>query len=360
MTENSPQIDDTDGDVGGQSRSEETPAPTVDDSPNRFVEAMKGTDEQEGVFSSRFAEIEPILLSFGRALGGDVETLDDLPFTEESGTEKMPEPLYVRHDEEMLTQLTSWLLQGQHIGLISPYGTGKTALREIAARDLGKRGEFLVASVKNPNATTERGLYETVLETAYDGGYEIDPDNYWQVRNGIPWATAETRKAVREVSRAARADGVTILLIVDEIEDLPAKLLPPLQTAGDLGIRLFLSGTPDGKDRLHEFRETLESRLRYYEDIDQFSPANTAEYIARSFAYFRDEPYSGQGPPLFTPQAITFIHEQTGGNPRETRLECMDMFARAAFIWHRSGRDIERINITPALRDRSLSMAPPE
>jgi type II secretory pathway predicted ATPase ExeA len=347
------------GETGSDQNSE---SPQVDDRSNRFVEMMTGEyeEQKEGVFSSRFAEIEPILLSFGRALGGEAETLDDLPFTEESGTEKMPEPLYVRHDEEMLTQLTSWLLQGQHIGLISPYGTGKTALREIAARDLGERDDFVVASVKNPNATTERGLYEGVIEAARAAGYEIDPDNYWQVRNGIPWATAETREAVREVSRKARDDGTTILLIVDEIEDLPTKLLPPLQTTGDLGVRLFLSGTPEGKERLLEFRDTLDSRVRYYEEIDPFSPADIAEYIARSFAYFRDEPYDGQDPPLFTSEAITWIHEKTGGNPRETRLECMDLFARAAFVWHRSGRDIERINITPALRHRNISMAPPE
>jgi len=357
MTENSPRVDDPEPGRGGRNGNN---TPTVDATPNRFVEAMAGAEEQEGVFSSRLAEIEPILLSFGRALGGDVDELGDLPFTEESGTDKMPEPLYVRHDEEMLTQLTSWLLQGQHIGLVSPYGTGKTALREIATRDLGKRDDFIVASIKNPNATTERGLYERIIEAGRNNGYEIDPDNYWQVRNGIPWATAETREAVREISRSARADGVTVLLVVDEIEDLPTKLLPPMQTAGDLGVRLFLTGTPAGKERLLEFRDTLDSRLRYYEEIDPFSPADTAEYIARSFAYFRGEPYEGQEPPLFTPQSIRFIHDQTGGNPRETRLECMDLFARAAFVWHRSGRDVDRINITPALRNRSLSMAPPD
>lgn len=313
-------------------------------------------DKKRGVLSSRLAELEPILLSFGRALGGSPAEPSDLPFTEESGTEQMPEPLYVRHDEELLTQLTSWLLQGQHIGLISPFGTGKTAIREIAARDLGDRDDFVVATIQNPNATTERGLYEQILKAASESGYEIDPDDYWQVSDGIPWATAETRQAVGEVSHDAEADGVRLLLILDEIEDLPPKLLPPLQNAGDLGVRLFLTGTPAGRDRLLEFRETLDSRLRFYEGIDPFSPGDIAEYIARSFAYFRDEPYNGQDPPLFTPAAINSIHERTDGNPRAVRLECMDLFARAALIWHRTGQNIERINITPALRERSLAM----
>ncbi len=313
--------------------------------------------DEAGVFSSRMSDVTKLLCVFASKLGGDIEDVSDLPFTEESGTEKMPEQLYVRHDDTMLNQLTSWLLQKQHIGLISPYGTGKTALREIAVRDLGERDDFVVTAIENPNATTERGLYETIITGARDAGFEIDPDNYWQVRDGIPWATAETREAVGEVVRAAADDDVTILLIIDEIEDFPAELLSPMQTAADLGVRLFLTGTPDGKRRLARFRETLDSRLRYYEGIEPFSPIDVAEYISRSFAYIRNEPYEGQNPPLFTADAIRLIHDLTDGNPRQVRLECMDMFARAAFLWHRSDRPVERINITPALRRREISMS---
>ncbi len=313
--------------------------------------------EDEGVFSSRMSDVAKLLCAFASELGGDIEGLSDLPFTEESGTDGMPEQLYVRHDDEMLNQLTSWLLQRQHIGLISPYGTGKTALREIAVRDLGSRDDFIVTIIENPNATTERALYETVIMGAKNAGYEIDPTNYSQMRNGIPWATAETREAVGEVVRAAAADDVTILLIIDEIEDFPAELLSPMQTAGDLGVRLFLTGTPDGKRRLAKFRDTLDSRLRYYEEIEPFSPLDVAEYISRSFAYMRDEPYEGEDPPLFTADAIRLIHDLTDGNPRGVRLECMDLFARAAFVWHRSDRPVERINITPALRQRKISMS---
>lgn len=313
--------------------------------------------DSEGVFSSRMNSVGKLLCAFARELSGDVEDVSDLPFTEESGTDGMPEQLYVRHDDEMLNQLTSWLLQRQHIGLISPYGTGKTALREIAIRDLGNRDDFIVTKIENPNATTERGLYGTVITGAKQAGYGIDPANYSQVRDGIPWATAETRDAVGEVSRAAAADDVTILLIVDEIEDFPAELLSPLQTAADTGVRLFLTGTPEGKRRLAKFRDTLDSRLRYYEGIDPFSPADVAEYISRSFAYMRNEPYEGQNPPLFTADAIRLVHDLTDGNPRAVRLECMDLFARAAFVWHRSDRPVERINITPALRRRDISMS---
>jgi type II secretory pathway predicted ATPase ExeA len=343
---------------GESRRSDDHEASTGEyDSRLDITSQLVDPGNSEGVFSSRMSDVAKLLCAFARELGGDVEDVSDLPFTEESGTEGMPEQLYVRHDDEMLNQLTSWLLQRQHIGLISPYGTGKTALREIATRDLGNRDDFIVTKIENPNATTERALYGTVIRGATQAGYEIDPTNYSQVRDGIPWATAETREAVGEVARAAAADDVTILLIVDEIEDFPAELLSPMQTAADLGVRLFLTGTPEGKRRLAKFRDTLDSRLRYYEGIEPFSPLDIAEYISRSFAYMRSEPYEGQDPPLFTADTIRLIHDLTDGNPRGVRLECMDLFARAAFVWHRSDRPVERINITPALRQRSISMS---
>lgn len=329
-----------------------------------IIESLRVRDEgeqprrtvSEGVVLDQLDQVEARLLAFGRALGGDPDEVSDLPFTEESELDGMPEPLYVRHDREMLDQVTSWLLQDQHIGLVSPYGTGKTAFREIVRRDLGKRDDFVVAYVDNPQKTTPRGLYETVLRVAFETGYEIDPSDYWQVRNGIPWATDETKRAVGEVAEAVRADGKTLLLIIDELEDLPEKLLTAIQVAGDAGVRLFLSGTPAGKERLADVRATLDSRLRYYEGIDPFGPAEIAEYVARSLAYFRDEPYEGESPDLFTPAAIEDVHDGTGGNPRAVRLECRELFTRAGFVWHRSGQDIDRIRVTPELRHHRFGM----
>jgi len=322
----------------------------------RSEDEARSSDASEGVLLDQLAEVEQRLLSFGEALGGDPEDVTDLPFTEEAGLDHMPEPLYVRHDTEMLNQVTSWLLQDQHIGLVSPYGTGKSAFREIVLRDLAKHDDFVVTHVDNPRETTPRKLYQTILTAAYSAGYSVDFGNYSQVRNGIPWATAEAKQAVHEAVGRVREDGKTLLLVLDEIEVLEADLLSPLQVAGDAGVRLFLTGTPEGKRRVAEIRGTLDSRLRYYENIDPFSPDDIAEYIARSLAYFRDEPYQGEEPDLFTRAAIEDIHERTGGVPREVRIECRELFTRAAFVWYRTGQDIDRIQITPELRHRRFGM----
>jgi type II secretory pathway predicted ATPase ExeA len=340
------------GDDGGKRASE-----VVD----RFEQLRDAADERsesatDGILLDQLDSVEERLLAFGRALGGEIDSVAELPFTEEATTDGMPEPLYVRHDTEMLNQVTSWLLQDQHIGLVSPYGTGKSAFREIVLRDLHAYDRFLVAPLQNPRETTPRQLYRTIIEEAQVDGYSIDTDKYRQTRNGIPWATEETRKAVYEIARKVRADDRTILLLTDEIEVLPEELLSPLQVAGDAGIRLFLLGTPEGKQRIAQLRGTLDSRLRYYEGIDPFSPADIAEYISRSLSYFRGKSFEGQDQSLFTAAAIEDIHERTGGTPREVRIECRELFTRAAFVWHRTGQSIDRVQVTPQLRHQRFGM----
>jgi type II secretory pathway predicted ATPase ExeA len=322
----------------------------------RTDDTRRDQQRSTGVLDEQLAEVRERLLSFGIALGGNPETVSELPFTEEAGKDHMPEPLYVRQDTEMLNQVTSWLLQNQHIGLVSPYGTGKTAFREIVRRDLGEMGEFMVTHLDNPRETTTRNLYVQLLERAREYGYEIETEDFWQTRNGIPWATEDAKTATKDVVGQVRRENRTLLLVVDEIEVLPKEILTTLQVAADIGVRLFLLGTPEGKDRIANLRETLDSRLRYYEGIEPFSEDDIAEYVARSLAYFRDEPYNGQGQQLFTKAAIADIHDRTGGKPREVRMECRELFTRAAFVWYRTGQDIKRIQVVPELRHRRFGM----
>lgn len=322
----------------------------------RAGEEQRAAGADEGILLDQLDEVESRLLAFAEALGADVDDVRDLPFTEEAGKDNMPQQLYVRHDPEMLNQMTTWLLQDQHIGLISQYGTGKSAFREVALRDLRKHDGFVAAFLANPDQTTPRQIFRTILEAATREGYEIDRSQYSQIRDGIPWATDEVRRAAGEVVEAIRADGRTILLLVDEIEVLGEELLSPLQSAGDAGVRLFLMGTPEGKQRIQAMRATLDSRLRYYEGIKPFEPKHIAEYIGRSLAYMRDEPYEGGRPELFSPATIRDIHDRTGGVQREVRIECRELFTRAAFVWYRTGQPIERITITPNLRERRFGM----
>ena len=316
----------------------------------------RGKADSDGVIADQLEVVERRLLSFARELGGEIDEVADLPFTEEAAQDEMPSALYVRHDEILLNQVTSWLLQDQHIGLVSPYGTGKTAFREVVLRDLAGHDDFVVAHVENPRDTTPRQLYGEVLEAAYDAGFELDTAQFTQARDGIPWATDEARQAVRQMTEEIREEGKRPILLVDEIEVLPAELLSPLQTAGDAGVRLFLLGTPEGKERVANLRGTLDSRLRYYEGIEPFDADAVEEYVERSLAFMRGEVYDGQPQTLFTREAIEDVAERSEGNAREVRIECRELFTRAAFVWDKTGQSIDRIQITPQLRHRRFGM----
>ena len=95
--------------------TDETDRPTADgrsgdtETVGNLVEKIRalnddGEERSQGVLLDQLSEVETRLLSFGRALGGDPETVADLPFTEEAGTDRMPEPLYVRHTRRCSTR----------------------------------------------------------------------------------------------------------------------------------------------------------------------------------------------------------------------------------------------------------------
>jgi type II secretory pathway predicted ATPase ExeA len=307
-------------------------------------------DDSGAVSGDKLTEPTERLLAFGNALGGDIQKVGELPFT----PTRMSEPLYVRHDTELIDKARSWLLADQHIGLVSPEGTGKSALCEIVLRDLTEHDGFIVAYADDQRVTTARSLYQAIIEAAYSAGYSINLDRYAQIRDGIPWATSEAKNAMEKLVKRVRSDGKSLVLVVDELEAVSTELFPPLWVAGDAGVQLFLTGAPEAKRCVVDLRGALDSRLQYYERIDPFSHDDIAQYVTRSLAQFRGETYDTTSLELFTPGAIKDIHEQTGGNPRATRIECRDLFTRAAFVWYRTGQDIDRIRITPELRHQEF------
>ncbi len=330
-----------------------------------IVERLHEVRGERTPLGDRLGTVRSALLAFGEALGGDPEDVTDLPFTETPGTDGVDPGLFVRTDPELFDRIADWLLGGGHLGLVSPAGTGKTTVREVVRTEAVRRDEYLPVTLRNTGPTTPRALYEAVLRVARERGYRIDPDDYWQVRDGIPWATDEARRGARRVIRDARADGVRPLVLVDELEDLPERLFAPLQSLGDAGASLFLSGTPAGRERLRTVRGTLDSRLRYHEGIEPFDADGVAEYAARSLARFRgrrpDGP-DGAGPPaetdLFSRAAVEDVRRRTDGVPRAVRLECRELFARAALLWARTDRPADRITVTPALRRRGFGVEP--
>lgn len=328
-------------------------------------DAVGETDRDEsdiavsGPLAGRLADIRPICMAFARALGGDPDDLSDLPFTSVPGAGAMPEPLYVRHDEAMLDWVVQRLVEREHVGLSSDPGTGKTTLREILKRELGARDDFVVASVDDPGSVTPRGLAERILRAANAEGYAIDPENYWQVDDGVPWNEDEIGRAVWEVTAAATAEETRVLLVVDECEHLSPALREQLRSVADAGVRLFLLGTPAARPAFGSLDDALAAPLNSYDGIDTFDAEDVAEYTSRSLAFLRGEEYERTPSGLFSGATIHHVAGETGGNPRAVRRTCLDLFTRAAFVWHDLGVDVERVTITPELTDQDLPLADP-
>lgn len=312
-------------------------------------------DRARGRLDERLAAFESPLLSFGRALGGDPDTLGDLPFTRAAGSDGRSGQPYVRHHEALLDRLSGWLRSGHHVALCSGPGTGKSALASVLARDRRRRGDVVVA-LDDPGDVTARGLYERVLRAAADAGYEVDPDDYWQVQAGIPWRTDGTKRAVAEVARAADADGRRVLLRLDRGEDLDADLQAAVRTVGDAGVQLFLLGRPEARRRFRRLRSMLDAGLRYAEGIEPFGPEDVAEYVDRSLSQFATGSDAGPTAGLFSGDAIEYVLAETGGNPRAVRRTCLDLFVRAAHLWDEVDVPVERVTVTAALADRDLGV----
>jgi len=286
-------------------------------------------------------------LRLADALGGDPQTKADLPFRE-SEDRTVPASVYVRHDPEMLRNVARWL-GDFHVGLISPLGSGKTTIREVVKREFSDR--FVIAQLGRDNSkTTERNLYATLVRAGLDAGYELDPDRYGQLREGVPWSTKEAQQAVEEVVESVRADGRELVFIADQLESFPEHLYEPLQAVGDQGVRLLVMGRPEGRERLRETAPALYSRINFHEsEISPFEPEHVAEYVDRWFHHLRGETYddaTDPDPALFTAAACATIVEETGGNPRLVRRVCRRLFADAADRLA-AGTPVEELTVDP-------------
>jgi hypothetical protein len=252
----------------------------------------------------------------------------------------------------------------------------------------------VVASVDNPERVTPRGVAERVLRAANASGYAVDAERYWQVDDGVPWSDDEIGRAVWEVTGDATADGTRLLLVVDECEtlspavrgqlilsdrnfhnrrvsrtDLATEFRPErptgvhvllsgsIRTVADAGVRLFLLGTPAARPTFESLDETLAAPLNPYDGIDTFDAEDVAEYTARSLVFLRGEPFDRTPSGLFSGATIHHVAGETGGNPRAVRHACLDLFTRAAFVWHDLDVDVERVTITPELADQELPLS---
>lgn len=233
--------------------------------------------------------------------------LRELPF------ELTPNPKYLyltpKH-REALSNLEYGLFSAKSLTLlIGEAGTGKTTLLRAALESERCRNVRCV-SISNPALT--RSEFVRMLASRFELG-----------------ADAEASKAVlleklEQVLVERRARGEITALVVDEAQSLSdelleeIRLLANIETADEKLLPLVLAGQPELSQRLEGLAlRQLKQRVALRCELSSLDLTETAAYVAT-----RIRMAGGTPSRLFTREAVSVIHEHSGGIPRTISVIC--------------------------------------
>ena len=233
--------------------------------------------------------------------------LRELPF------ELTPNPKYLfmtRQHREALSTLIYGLSSGKGVtALIGEAGTGKTTLLHAALQSEQCRHVTCVYLV---NPTLTRAEFVELLSVQF----------------GLSAHAGRSKAALLTeldaVLRERRARGHLTALLVDEAQSLSDEILEEIrllansETATEKLLSLVLAGQPELRDRLNETGlRQLKQRVTLRCEIKPFTLQDTAAYIAG-----RIRTAGGEAAKVFTREAVTLIHERSGGIPRTISVIC--------------------------------------
>jgi type II secretory pathway predicted ATPase ExeA len=186
--------------------------------------------------------------------------------------------------------------------LIGEAGSGKTTLIRAAVARQPKR----VHCVHLNNPALTRNEFVEMLASRFSLSSQ-----------------AKTSKAVLLIELEAllasrRREGETTVLIVDEAQSLPQdlleeiRLLANIETDSEKLLSVIIAGQPELAERLNDRSlRQLKQRVALRCELRPLTAHETAEYLAG-----RIKAAGGVGAQVFTRQAVTAIHERSGGIPR--------------------------------------------
>jgi len=217
----------------------------------------------------------------------------------------LPDPRFLflsRCHREALAHLMYGIEQGEgFIEVVGQVGTGKTTLCRTLLERIGASAE--TAYIFNPSRT------EAELLAAINREF------------GLPTAARSRSELIDELNRfllTKKAAGRTVLLIIDEAQNLEVevleqiRLLSNLETDREKLIQIVLIGQPELEEKLArtDLRQ-LNQRISVRWGLRPFAQEETGEYVNHRL---RVAGVSGPGP--FTPRALRRLHAVSGGIPR--------------------------------------------
>ncbi|NOY30200.1 MAG: AAA family ATPase [Planctomycetes bacterium] len=186
--------------------------------------------------------------------------------------------------------------------LVGPAGTGKTLLLEVLAQQF--RDQRVLVSLPGAQLCSRRALLQMIL-----------------VELGLPFRgldEGELRVSLLSHLRPQNAPPRRMLLLVDEAESLPARLLEELRVLtnvadqGTLLVSLVLAGNATLEERFAEpMMETLSQRVATRCYLSALGREETFQYIRAQVAATGSEPDQ-----LFLPDGLEALFAATDGVPR--------------------------------------------
>ena len=233
--------------------------------------------------------------------------LRELPF------ELTPNPTYLyltpKH-REALSNLEYGLFSAKSLTvLIGEAGTGKTTLLR-AALESERCKQVKCVYLNNPALT--RSEFVRMLATRFELGADAADSKAVLLEN------------LERVLGERRAQGEITALVVDEAQSLSyelleeIRLLANIETQSEKLLPLVLAGQPELSGRLDEPElRQLKQRVALRCEVGALELSETAAYIAA-----RIRTAGGVPSKLFTREAVSVIHEHSGGIPRTISVIC--------------------------------------
>jgi general secretion pathway protein A len=222
--------------------------------------------------------------------------------------------------------------------LVGEAGTGKTTLIQAALRSERCR-QVRCAYLNNP--VFRREDFFRTLAVEFDLGIEASTSKSLLLER------------LRVSLGERRARGEIAALVVDEAQSLSTALLEELRLLANIEtpteklLPLVLAGQPKLADRLDELElRQLKQRVTLRCELVPFTMLETAGYIATRIATAGGVPAQ-----MFTRDAITLIHESSGGIARSINVICDNALLNAMALGRRL---VDRANIVEVCDDLRL------
>jgi general secretion pathway protein A len=215
-------------------------------------------------------------------------------------------------------------------------GAGKTFVGNVLAGRLGTG--CLTITIQNPPQSGKQLLRSLAIGAGMN------------VRPGADKSLL--LEGLEEHLRRMQARGRLVALLIDEAQDLtPAaleevRLLWNWEQNGQRLVQIVLIGLPDLRQRLMEPRwEPVRQRVVLSYHLGHLAAKDTAAYVMHRIRVAAED---GACEDLFSPEALTAVHESTGGIPRLINVLCDNALLIG---YSRESQKIEKDIVLGVLRD---------